>query len=236
MARLTSDQITKEVESKGFTVVDSTQYKNLRTPILIRCGQNHTMKASIYEIRKDSFRCPTCYGGDVQISNYSLEKKGFRTVALDNSTQRVGLAIFDGTELVYYKLLNFSGPDFEERLLNISNYIEDVIIEEWDPDLIVYEDVQFQSNYNTYKKLSMLLGILLINSMKYGIEAQVVSVNTWRNHYQIGRDRKDAKKKAISLVKTMYDITVNDDVAEAILLGKYIAEKENIERSIKKAF
>ena len=36
-----------------------------------------------------------------------------------------------------------------------------------------------------------------------------------------GKTRIEQKKQAIEKVKTMYGIDVNDDVAEAILLGKY---------------
>ena len=43
-----------------------------------------------------------------------------------------------------------------------------------------------------------------------------------RSHFVInGRDRQKEKEKAIQLVKQMYSITVGDDVAEAILIGKF---------------
>ena len=150
MARLTENQIKREVERQGCSVVDTTQYKNLRSPITVKCGENHLIETTIYHIRKDTFRCPVCHGGEVNLAAFQQERKGYRIIALDNSTQRVGLSVFDGGELVHYILLNFRG-DFEDRLLQIFNYIEEVVIDQWDPDLLVYEDVQFQSNYATYK-------------------------------------------------------------------------------------
>lgn len=236
MARLSDKQITQEIEKKGFKVIDLTQYKNLRSPIMIRCGENHTIEATLYNIRKDAFKCPICYGGEVNLAAYPLEKKGLRIVSLDNSTQKVGLSIFDDESLVYYTLLNFRGSNFEDRLLKILDYLEDVIIEEWDVDVLILEDVQFQSNYATYKKLSMLLGILVVGAMRYGIDVEIVSSNTWRNHYQISKNRQTAKAEAIELVKTMYQIDVNDDVAEAILLGRYMSEKVVRQKALKKAF
>lgn len=235
MARLTDKQINQEIKIKGFEVVDLTQYKNLKSPIMIKCGQNHIFETNFSNIRRDTFKCPVCYGGEVNLAAYPLEKKGLRIIALDNSTQKVGLAIFDDEDLVYYKLLSFTGS-FEERLLKISDYLEEVIINEWDPDVLVFEDVQFQNNYNTYKKLAMLLGVLIVNSMKYGIDNEVISSNSWRQNYQISKDRTKAKEEAIQLVKTMYNIEVNDDVAEAILLGRYMSEQIVRQKALKKAF
>lgn len=236
MARLSDKQIIQEIKSKGFTVVDLTQYKNLRSPIMVKCGQNHTIEATLYNIRKDAFKCPICYGGEVNLAAYPLEKKGIRIASLDNSTQKVGLSIFDDEELVYYTLLNFRGSNFEDRLLKILDYLEDVIIEEWEVDVLILEDVQFQSNYATYKKLSMLLGVLVVGAMRYGVDVEVVSSNTWRNQYQISKSRQTAKEEAIKLVKTMYGIDVNDDVAEAILLGRYMSEQIVRQKALKKAF
>lgn len=236
MARLTETQIKNEIKRKGFDIIDISQYKNLKSPLMIKCGQNHTIETTMHNIRKDTFRCPVCHGGEVNIAAFPLEKKGYRVIALDNSTQKVGLSIFDDDELVYYILLNFTGANYEDRLLKIANYIEDIIINQWDPDLLVFEDVQFQSNYATYKKLSMLLGILIVSSLNFGVDYQVVSSNTWRSYYQITGERKEAKERSINLIKTMYNIDVNDDVAEAILLGKYAAEQLVPKQTLKKAF
>lgn len=236
MARLTEAQIIEELRIKGFKVADLSQYKNLKSPIIIKCAEGHSITTTMHDIRKETFKCPVCYGGKVNLAAYPLEKKGFRVIALDNSTQKIGLSVFDDEELVYYILLNFTGTSYEERLLKISNFLEDIIIEEWDPDFLVFEDVQFQSNYATYKKLSMLLGILTVVSMKYGIDTEIVSSNTWRTNYQISKERQKAKEQAIGMVKKMYNVNVNDDVAEAILLGRYMSEQIKVNKSIKKAF
>lgn len=46
--------------------------------------------------------------------------------------------------------------------------------------------------------------------------------SVWRSHFGINkRARAVEKGLAIKLVKDMYDIEVNDDVAEAILITKY---------------
>lgn len=235
MARLTEAQITTEVKRRGFEVVDITQYKNLKSPIMVKCGQNHIIETTMHNLRKETFRCAVCHGGEVISAAFPLKKEGYRVIALDNSTQKVGLSIFDDDKLVYYTLLNFRG-DFEGRLLQIANYIEDVVIDQWDPDMLIFEDVQFQHNYATYKKLSMLLGVLVVSSMTFGTDYHIISSNTWRSYYQITGQRKEAKEKSINLVKTMYNIEVNDDVAEAILLGKYGAEQLVAKQTLKKAF
>jgi hypothetical protein len=50
-----------------------------------------------------------------------------------------------------------------------------------------------------------------------------VPPGTWRNYNQIkGRSRSDQKKNAQIKVKTLFDINVTNDEADAILIGRYV--------------
>ena len=114
--------------------------------------------------------------------------------------------------------------------------MEQTVIEEWEPDYIVFEDIQYQNNYQTYKKLAMLLGLLIVAAKNGGVEWDVVPPVTWRSHFNISGKRETVKKQAIMKVATMYNINVVDDVAEAILIGKYYIDKSLAKTQIKKAF
>ena len=68
----------------------------------------------------------------------------------------------------------------------------------------------------------MLLGILqeLLNSKEIPFEC--VSPNVWRKIAGTnGKNRNEEKKLSIVKVKEKYNISVSNDVAEAILIGYY---------------
>ena len=59
----------------------------------------------------------------------------------------------------------------------------------------------------------------------HNIRTETVLSKVWRSHFIInGKTRLQEKAQAIEKVKAMYNIDVNDDVAEAILLGKYAVD------------
>lgn len=223
MAKLSEEKIIDEIESKGFIVLELDNYETIRSPILIKCQNNHILETNLFSFRKDSFRCPKCDGGEVKITALPPEKSGYRILALDNATEKMGLSIYDNGKLVYYHLLVFSG-NFDSRLSKIFEVVTKVMIESWQPDYIVMEDIQYQNNYQTYKKLAMLLGVLTVAAKSAKIDYRIIPPVQWRSHYQISGKRDEIKAKAVKLVNTMYNINVIDDIAEAILIGHYIAD------------
>lgn len=223
MAKLSEEKIIDEIESKGFIVLELDNYETIRSPILIKCQNNHILETNLFSFRKESFRCPKCDGGEVKFTSIPPEKSGYRILALDNATEKMGISIYDNGKLVYYQLLTFSG-NFDSRIAKIFEVVTNVMIMNWKPDYIVMEDIQYQNNYQTYKKLAMLLGVLTVAAKTAKIDYRVIAPVQWRSHYQITGKRDEIKAKAVKLVNTMYNINVIDDVAEAILIGHYIAD------------
>jgi Holliday junction resolvasome RuvABC endonuclease subunit len=223
MAKLSEEKVIDEIESKGFSVLELESYETIRSPILIKCQNNHILETNLFSFRKETFRCPKCDGGEIKITALPPEKTGYRILALDNATEKMGLSIYDNGKLVYYHLLVFSG-NFDSRITKIFEVVTKVMIEGWKPDFIVMEDIQYQNNYQTYKKLAMLLGVLTVAAKSAKLDYRIIAPVQWRSHYQISGKRDDIKAKAVKLVNTMYNIDVIDDVAEAILIGHYIAD------------
>jgi Holliday junction resolvasome RuvABC endonuclease subunit len=223
MAKLSEEKVIDEIESKGFSVLELENYETIRSPILIKCQNNHILETNLFSFRKESFRCPKCDGGEVKFTAVPPEKSGYRILALDNATEKMGISIYDNGKLVYYHLLTFSG-NFDSRITKIFEVVTTVMISNWQPDYIVMEDIQYQNNYQTYKKLAMLLGVLTVAAKSAKIDYRIIAPVQWRSHYQITGKRDDIKAKAVKLVNTMYNINVIDDVAEAILIGHYIAD------------
>lgn len=225
MAKLSKTDIVKMLNDKGFQPVDIDQYQNLESPISIKCKKGHITNTTLKKARKATFKCPKCMGGTISISASEgpPDKKGSRVIALDNASEDMGVSIFDDGELVFYTIIKYSGY-FDQRLTAIFETMHEFIIPKWDPDYLVFEDVQYQRNYNTYKKLSMLLGTLISVARYNGIKNETVASKRWRSKYQIANTRNKAKAEAVALVKEMYNIEVVHDIAEAILLGKYAAD------------
>lgn len=226
--KLTNSEISDILSSKGFSCSNIEDYKNLDTVLNLTCKNGHQLQASIKTVRNAHFKCPICDGNasiSEKVGNIAPPPKcGERIVAIDNATEKVGISVFDNKKLVFYHLFVIEG-DTITRLLKNRKMIEDVVIKQWEPDLIVFEDIQYQNNIQTFKTLAMLLGNSLVSSRAANLKYETVLSKTWRSHFMInGKTRVVQKKEAIDKVKSMYNIDVNDDIAEAILLGKYAVD------------
>ena len=145
MAKLTHQQILEEVQSRGYELVDDSLYTNMASRIIIKCPQGHLIETCLNDFRKVSFTCPVC-DKDVSFINPKAVpiKNGQRIIAFDQATERFGLSIFDNGKLVFYSLYTFSG-ELVNRLVKIKKFINDIVIKEWKPDIIIMEDIQYQN-------------------------------------------------------------------------------------------
>jgi Holliday junction resolvasome RuvABC endonuclease subunit len=70
--------------------------------------------------------------------------------------------VFDNGQLVYYDCFEFSG-ELDKRYADIMKFMDNVIVQ-WEPDLVVVEDIQLQQGaiggYNAFKVLAGLLGVV----------------------------------------------------------------------------
>lgn len=84
------------------------------------------------------------------------------------------------------------------------------------------EDIQYQNGILTYKVLAMLLGVIQTICSEKEIPFECVSPNVWRKYAgTCGKTRREEKMLSVAVVKEKYNIKVSDDVAEAILIGRY---------------
>ena len=223
MGRLNTETIRQEVEAKGFTLVSAENYENLNSEITVKCSQGHVSNVSLSSFRAASFTCPHC-DHSIKFVNPDVvpTKKGYRVIAFDQATEHFGLSIWDNGELVFFHLYTFVGT-VVNRLTQIKNFISNIVLKEWQPDYIVCEDIQYQYGaVLTFKVLAMLLGIVEVACNEANIPYEVVSPNVWRKYAgTCGKTRLQEKQLSIAFVKEKYGIRVNDDVAEAILIGRY---------------
>lgn len=233
---ISKQAVLATLAEKGFSCNNINDYKTLDTELQLTCSKGHNINTTLRVARDSRFKCPICDGknslGSLLISENIPAKNGKRIVAIDNATAHAGVSVFDNGQLVYYKLVEFTG-DTAQRLVANNKFIKDVVIDKWKPDLIVLEDIQYQQHIQTFKTLAMLLGSTIVAIGAAGIKYETVFSSAWRSHFMISGKRIEEKNKAIQKVFTMYGISVNDDVAEAILLGKYAVDILDAKKPIK---
>ena len=94
------------------------------------------------------------------------------------------------------------------------------LIDKYKPDFIVFEDIQFQQNYGTFKQLGQLQGILMAYLFKLDVGFQIIEPSAWKSSCGIkGRKREEQKKNTQAFVKMMYKVNVSEDEADAIGIG-----------------
>ena len=121
------------------------------------------------------------------------------------------------------------GEDEIERSVLTKQWLIQTI-QNWKPDIVALEGIQLQQfndkmiGVTTYQTLARLQGILLATCHELGVTYIVCAPATWRSHCGVkGRSRADKKKSMQMLVKQWFDISVSDDIADAIGIGKYIS-------------
>lgn len=236
MAKLTHQQIADEVKKLGYTLISDEGYVNMQSRIKVECSKGHLIETCLADLRRPSFTCPACDQNVTFINPKAVPAKNgaYRVIAFDQATEKFGLSIFDNGKLVYYNLYVFTG-DLNNRLVKIDDFVRNIVLAHWYPDFIVMEDIQYQNGILTFKVLAMLLGVVQTVCATAKIPFEVVSPNVWRKYAGTnGKNRQEEKMLSVAAVKQKYDIKVSDDVAEAILIGRYGAMHHKAE--IKMAF
>lgn len=238
MAKIKIDDIRKEADSNGWKLI-TDEYKNLDTEMVFECNEGHKVYLPYKKVR-DKWKCPICEQN--QYNNFSdkivsKKKSVQRSIGLDQATHITGYSIFDGGKLVYAGMFEATADDEIGRDIEIKNWLIQ-LIQNWKPDIIGIEGIQLQQLNNktvgvtTYQTLARLQGILMATCVEQQTEYVIVPPATWRSHCKVkGRSRVDKKRSMQTKIKEWFDITVSDDIADAIGIGKYINDnhKKKIE-------
>lgn len=235
MARLAYSVVQEEIEKVNWKLI-SKEYKNLNEELELRCPEDHRVFRSLKSFRGNQ-SCPVCEENDrVLRQNPRKKEKGItRVLALDDATQETGWCIFDGKELVSYGVFKLDNDNVIERIALIRQWLLNMLVE-WSPDKVGIEDIQLQSfkgaggqsNFavTTFKVLAQLQGVLLEVLFTNDIEVMVIHSQTWKSYCGItARTRNDQKRAAQLKIKEWYDISVSQDEADAICLGRFLSEK-----------
>ena len=233
------EDIKKEFENKKWQLL-SEEYKNLNTELEAYCPEGHKVYVT-YKKWRIYHECPICKANPlkkvVDMVVFPKQNNSTRVLALDQATQVSGWAVFDNEKLIQYGTFSATEATSTERIEAVRQWVASMI-ELWQPDHVAIEDIHMQSfggkdkkDYNnesvtTFKALAHLQGVLInyfyINNIKYNI----VHSAKWREFCQIkGVHRADKKRSAQLKIKDWYDVSVTQDEADAICIGKFEAER-----------
>lgn len=226
------EDIRKELEQDNWKLI-SDKYENLDAIMTFECDEGHKVFSSWKKLRnkRDCAICKANKYKEQTTSVVSKKSKTKRVLALDQATHISGWSIFDGKELVKYGLFETNAETPIEKANDVRVWLANMI-NNWNPDLIALEGIQFQNNLGshsigvtTFETLARLQGILMMTCYELKVPFEICHTQTWRSYCGVkGKAKADKKKSAQLIVKQVYDISVTNDAADAILIGKYASD------------
>jgi Holliday junction resolvasome RuvABC endonuclease subunit len=160
-----------------------------------------------------------------------------RLLALDQASNISGYAIFEDGKLLKYNKINLTDYDLADKLVLLRKQIAN-LIQEWNIDEVIIEDIQLQgnvtNNVKTFKVLAEVFGVIyeLVNEMN--IKNSAVLASEWKSTLKIkGRDRTAQKRAAQQYVIDNYNIKPTQDECDAICIGAhyYLKDKQEFDWS-----
>ncbi len=234
MAKITLDLIKQELEQKGWEVL-SLEYKNLETDMEFKCPEGHYVTKPWGKLR-GKYECPICASNVLKTKKENkISKKGKNvTLALDQATYVTGYSVYYDSELVKYGTFETHADSDVERYKIIKEWLISMI-EEYSPSLIALEGIQLQEDgsdrkmgVTVFQMLAELLGVLKETCYEMGVKCEICHTATWRQHCKVkGKKRADRKRSMQMLVKEWYDMSVTEDEADAVGIGRYAAQVLN---------
>ncbi len=157
-------------------------------------------------------------------------------LALDQSSHTTGYAVFKNGELIKLSHFTFNDEDLGVRLEKIRKQIIQ-IIEEYNIDEVVFEDIQLQDmaggkevGIKTFKILAEVLGVIyeLLTEMK--IKNTAVAPIVWKATFKIaGKGRSQEKKMAKAHIQSTFGLACTEDEADAACIGLHYLKKQTAE-------
>ena len=157
-----------------------------------------------------------------------------KILSLDLSTKSTGWCIGQNESIISHGCITSSSKDVMKRIIKMRDELSK-IIKDNKIQKIIMQQVRLQLSSHTSKILMWLQGIITMATYEINskIEWDFIGPSTWRAALKIkqgpGIKRNDLKSQDIQYVKNKYNITVNDDEADAICIFDAYNEKFNNE-------
>lgn len=220
------DDIKKDLSAHKMILL-SEKYKNLFTPLEVKCDVCNEAYTITYDQWRKFKRCPICFNNPpIQFGQNLPPKKNKRSLALDLSTRATGWAIFEEKTLMLAGTRRITSiSEIDQRIFAMSQFINDMI-KNYKIDRVVIEDIQLQRDTLVYKNLAKMQGAAVVALLTRSIQYEYVTPSQWRSFCNIkSKVRSDQKREAILLIKKWYDLSLSEDACEAICIGRSLVER-----------
>jgi len=230
MAKICIEDIQEELKKSNWKVL-TPKYENLTTLMTFECNEGHKITTTWKEIR-GKHKCPVCKSNPaIKMEDKSAvpkNKGAYRILALDQSSRKTGYSIYDNKKLISYGVYETKANSPLERIVDLSDWVISMI-RSWQPDEVGLEEVQQNLNtdmgHDVFKLLAQVMGAVMLTTSRENVAIRTVLISKWRGHCGVkGNKRADQKRSAQLLVKQWYDISLTDDAADAICIGKYFSD------------
>ena len=144
-------------------------------------------------------------------------KEDIVMLSIDSSTKKTGIAIFVNGKYKENILINLEEIKLmDERFAKMSlELIKTLNV--YTPKIIYIEETVVVRNPSTQRFLTRLQGVIYGWAIINDCEFTTVRPTEWRKNVK----RDQLKEEAISYIKEIFNIDVNDDEAEAVCIGLY---------------
>lgn len=147
-----------------------------------------------------------------------------KVLAFDQSTKISAYSIFIDNEYVESGYIDLHKiKDTSERIRAMGVELGKVI-EKYQPEKVVLEEVAQQSNPLTLKLLARIQGVIIGFCAAHNIETYIVEPSKWRSvlGFKIGAGvkRQELKAQAIKYVKDTYALELTEDQCEAVCINE----------------
>ena len=140
--------------------------------------------------------------------------------------------MFDNSNLIEHGTIELGKKnELYEDILFQAKQIMKEFIEQMNIDIIAIEDIQQQrQNVKTFKKLAMLMGVLICLFEEIKKPYFVIPPTKWKSYCNIkGRKREEQKANTILFVQDKFGLNdITEDMADAICLGYYIVNNTSV--------
>ncbi len=154
-------------------------------------------------------------------------------LALDLSTKSTGFCVGKDGTIQDHGLVVATSRDVVKRIIKIRDRIQE-LVDEYDIDVMVMEEVRPEYNSHTNKVLMWLQAAVVIAAVEENdkVQYEFIGASQWRAALKMkqgrGVTRDQLKPQSINYVKDHYGWSVNDDEAEAIcIFDAYCEEFDN---------
>lgn len=147
-----------------------------------------------------------------------------KVVACDQSTRVSGWSFFQDGEYVRSGVVDMSKSKLEtdERSFEMAKALWKVL-KQYQPDHLILEETQQQSNVRTVVTLARLQGIIIGYAESHGVKVHIIQPSRWRKalNYSQGPKvkRTELKQQSLDYVKENLCLDLVEDEAEACCIG-----------------